>query len=140
MPIVFSDKDLGTKLFFDDDKPDDGYVIIRSVSVLEMKSINKRCDKKQPPEYRRGVRYEVPPKINEDLKSELIWDSIIVSWDGIVDDDGKPVPVITQNKIKFMSTWPFFMKLVTDGLEQLSGVVQQSKAKKVKNLSKSQSD
>jgi hypothetical protein len=119
---VFNAKDPNppAKFYFDDEKPEDGHILIRTIPAAEMEKINKRTSKKKPPEYRRGVRYVVPDEVNEKLRSELLWDAIIVSWEGVVDENGKKIPVTTANKTKFMQEWPGFAILVSEGLEQLT--------------------
>jgi hypothetical protein len=119
---VFNAKDPNppAKFYFDDEQPEDGHILIRTIPAAEMEKINKRTSKKKPPEYRRGTRYETPNEINEKLRSELIWGFIVVSWEGIVDETGKKIPVTDENKTKFMQEWPAFAILVSEGLEQLT--------------------
>jgi hypothetical protein len=119
---VFNAKDPNppAQFYFDDEQPEDGHILIRTIPAAEMEKITKRTSKKKPPEYRRGVRYEVPPEINERLRSELMWDFIVVSWEGVLDEKGKKIPVTTENKVNFMQNWPAFAILVSEGLEQLT--------------------
>ena len=119
---VFNAKDPNppAKFYFDDEKPEDGHILIRTIPAADMEKINKRTSKKKPPEYRRGVRYIVPDEVNEKLRSELLWDAIIVSWEGVIDEKGKKIPITTANKVKFMQEWPGFAILVSEGLEQLT--------------------
>ena len=122
MPVVFNAKDPNppAKFYFDDEAPEDGYVLLRVIPASEMEKIRKRCSKRKPPEYRRGVRYDVPPEVNEKLQSQLMWDAIVVSWEGIVDEAGKKIPVTTENKVSFMQNWAAFAVLVSEGLEQMT--------------------
>jgi hypothetical protein len=119
---VFNAKDPNppAKFYFNDEKPEDGHILIRTIPAADMEKINKRTSKKKPPEYRRGTRYEVPNEINEKLRSELMWDFIVVSWEGIVDENGKKIPVTKETKVKLMQEWPAFAILVSEGLEQMT--------------------
>ena len=132
---VFNAKDPNppAKFYFDDEKPEDGHILIRTIPAAEMEKINKRTSKKKPPEYRRGVRYVVPDEVNEKLRSELLWDAIIVSWEGVIDEKGKKIPITTANKVKFMQEWPGFAILVSEGLEQLTTDNQTIRNDEVKN-------
>ena len=138
MKYVKTDPNPATKFFFDDEVPEDGYILLRSIPAADMQKISKRCSKKKPPEYRRGTRYDVPPEINETLQSELMWDSIIVGWKGIVDEKDKEIPCTTDQKVEFMRTWPKFAGFVADCLEQLNADTTNVQDNKIKNSSKSQ--
>ena len=132
---VFNAKDPNppAKFYFDDEKPEDGHILIRTIPAADMEKINKRTSKKKPPEYRRGVRYIVPDEVNEKLRSELLWDANIVSWEGVIDEKGKKIPITTANKVKFMQEWPGFAILVSEGLEQLTTDNQTIRNDEVKN-------
>jgi len=140
MPFVFNKQDPNppVKFYLDEDKPEEGHVLIRSITAQEMEDIRKKCTKKKPPEYRRGVRYEVPPDVNERMQGELMWDSIIVGWDGIIDENGKKIPVSKENKIMFMRNWSAFATLVSNSLEQLTEDTKTIKEAEIKNSTSSQ--
>lgn len=121
MKVDTSNLNPSAKFYFDDDNPKDGHITLRSLSIKEINEISGLCTKKQPPEYRRGVRYEIPAKVDEKLQMELLWDKAIVDWKGIEEaKTDKAVPCTTENKIKFMKTWAWFALFVGNSLDQLN--------------------
>jgi len=138
--VVYNAKDPNppVKFFFDDNAPEDGYLLLRTIPALQMDQINKKTTKKRPPEYRRGNRYEVPDEINENLRAEMMWDYMIVGWDGILDDKNKNIQCTTEKKVEFMRNWPWFAIFVGECLEQLTTDVRNPRADEIKNLPSSQ--
>ncbi|NQU04510.1 MAG: hypothetical protein HQ568_00345 [Calditrichaeota bacterium] len=130
-----------TKFFFDEDKPEGGHVLLQALNVAQLKEVTKLCTKKTPPEYRRGIRYEVSDKVDEEKQLELLWDRCIVDWNGIEDTKGKPIPCNSLNKTKFMREWSWFALFIGNCLEQLNtDQAEPPKEAEIKNSSNSQSE
>jgi len=119
MQINLTDPNPPVKFYFDDDEPEAGHLLLRRVSPAEAQKIRKQCSKKQPPEYRRGQRYELPDKVNESLLGEKLWDYTIAGWAGLKDETGKPIPCTTDMKLKLMLEVPDFSTFYTKSMEAL---------------------
>lgn len=77
---------------------------------VEYKKTSKRGDLQ---------RFEVTDVDDRRFK-EMLWDHVIMDWEGFVDKAKSPIPCTTENKIKFMSGWPKFYQFVDDCLEKLT--------------------
>jgi|APSaa5957512622_1039677.scaffolds.fasta_scaffold228488_1 hypothetical protein len=134
MPIIINTKDLNppSKFYFDDSNPKDGFILLRSIPSDEMKKITRLTEKNQPPEYRRGVRYPIPPKVNDDLRAELMWDWMIVSWEGLLDEKHKELPITKENKMMLMKSTGV-SSFVTTCIEQLTSDMASIKKEDLKN-------
>lgn len=66
-------------------------------------------------------------KLDEDKMQALLWDYIIVDWEGIEDEKGKPIKCDSKNKVKFMKNWPAFYDFV-DTAADVSAADVESKA------------
>ena len=119
MQINLSDPNPPVKFYFDEDFPEKGHALLRRLPPAEAQKIRKTCSKKQPPEYRRGTRYEIPDKINEELLAERIWDYSICGWDGLVDQKGKPIPCDAAMKFKLMMESTEFSGFIAQKMEVL---------------------
>jgi len=119
MQINLTDPNPPVKFYFDDEDPKAGHVLLRRVTPAEAQKIRKLCSKKQPPEYRRGTRYEIPDRVNETLLSEKIWDYSIAGWEGLKDENGKNIPCTPDMKIKLMLEVPDFSGFITKAIETL---------------------
>lgn len=120
MKVDFSNLNPPAWFSFDEDDPDEGRVLLRVCSPEDARRIEKACSKKQPPEYKGGVRYELPPKVDEEKYNRMLWDWVIVDWDGVLDADEKPIECNAQNKERLMMGSPWFTSFVTKNLEKLN--------------------
>lgn len=106
----FDDKD-------ESEDPDGTMVRIANGEILE--SINKKCITKKNM-FRRGQRYEVVEE-NEKLRSEMLWDYIIISWKGIQNEKtGEDIPCTTDNKILLMRGSVKFATHIGNCVEKLT--------------------
>ena len=134
------DPNPSTKFYFDDDDTSQGYVLLRNIPFGVLEQFRKECSKKQPAEYRKGTRYDVPPKVDDRLMSELMWDYIITGWEGIVDEKDKPIPCTKENKIDLMRNWVWFSVFISSSLEKLTDMPEQAaQDEQIKNFLNSQS-
>jgi hypothetical protein len=134
MQINLSDPNPPTKFFFDDDFPEKGFALLRVLPTDEAQRIRKLCSKKRPPEYRRGQRYELDPKMNDELMSEKIWDYSIVSWEGLTDQNDEEIVCTTAMKVQLMKSVPEFTKFFIKCIEMLELGNQEPKEDRLKNL------
>lgn len=99
---------------------DKARVLLRICAGDDIDEINRLTSKRQPPEYKRGVRYAVPDEVDEKLRQEMVWDFIIVDWEGIMDDKGTPLPCTKENKVLFMTRSVAFATFISKCIEKLN--------------------
>lgn len=119
--------------YFDDDKPEDGSILLRVCSGNDLDRITKACSKKMPPEYKRGQRFEIPDKVDEKRHSEMLWDFVIVDWKNIIDEKGKDISCTQKNKIKLMTQSVVFTGFVGESLDKLNADIVGYQAELEKN-------
>jgi len=99
-----------------------GRVQIRLATAETMKDILKVAGKTRI-EYKRvdgkAERFVVDD-VNEDLRSELFWDHVIVSWENFFDGSGNVIPCTTEAKIRLMARSQLFSGVVVDALKTLT--------------------
>lgn len=117
MKINFSDLNPPMWFYFDDDDPESGRVLIKSLSPKEGEQLMKECSKKMPPEYRGGHRYEIPDKLDEKKYNRMLWDAVILDWENLVDEKDEPIPCTADNKLRLMYEAPFFLEFITKNLK-----------------------
>ena len=102
----------------DDEESKDG-VTIRLANGDILDQINKKCTKKKV-EFRRGQRYEVIEE-DEDRRSTLLWDYVILDWKGLQDDKtGEDIPCTKENKVRLMKGSVKFASFVGNIVEKLT--------------------
>ena len=119
--------------FYFDDQPENGGVCIRVAPSKEVERICRICSTKQPAEYRGGVRYEIPDKVDDKKYSQMIWDYVIYDWD-ILDENGNKPELTIENKYKLMSEEPAFSTFVVQKLETLKILQSKREDESEKNL------
>jgi hypothetical protein len=120
MATVFNIKDPnpGTWFSFDDNDAESGKIKIRPVTLAKRQEIHKKTIKTKV-EYKHNQRFEVQD-VNEDLLSEMIWDYVIVEWQGLVDDENKEIVCDPKTKTVLMSNNIGFAQFVNQCLEQVT--------------------
>ena len=126
--------------YFDDDKPEDGSVLIRVCAGKDLERITRETSKKMPPEYKRGQRFVIPDKIDEKRHSELIWDFVIVDWKDLIDEKGNDIECTTANKVLLMKSSVIFAAFIGESLDKLNEDIEGYQKELEKNLSSSQSE
>ena len=103
MGTKFSLKDPnpGIWFLFNENDPNSGRICIRILNSAKGQEILKAITKKRV-EYKQGQRFEVLD-VDEDKRSQMLWDYTIVSWERLEDDDGKPIECTPENKAKLIS-------------------------------------
>jgi len=83
-----------------------GKVRLRTISFDDWKEIDKATKKKAAPEYPklegRHERFQ-PDIIDEEKRTEMIWDRTIVAWEGLFDKNKKPIPCTKEWKLKLLT-------------------------------------
>jgi len=104
---------------FDEDGDDKSGVTIRLANGETLDKINKKCSKKKV-EFRRGQRHEIVEE-NEELRSQMLWEYVIVDWKGLIDDKtGGEIPCTKENKSKFMRGSVKFSGFIGECVEKLT--------------------
>ena len=115
--MKFDLKNLNPGAFFPFDEGEGG-VTIRVANAKILEEIDKKCTKKKV-EYKRGQRFET---IDDDqkLRSELLWDYVIIDWEGVEDIEGNEIPCNKDNKILLMKESVKFSSFIGKCVEKLS--------------------
>lgn len=115
--MKFSVTNLFTKRFFNEDKEEEGFIELRSLTVEKSKEISKKTTKTKF-EFKRGQRFEVET-VNQKLREELTWDYCIGAWENVIDDNGKEYENTKENKVLLMNNSNAFSTFVAEGLEEI---------------------
>ena len=107
----------GVKFLIDEKNPADGSITLRLMDSKTAKE-HRTATTKQRVEYHNGVR-NVVNDVDDALASALFWDHIIVAWDALIDEKGKPIPCVKDMKIKLMNESPDFARMVNEKFELL---------------------
>lgn len=131
--MKFDLENLNPGTFFPFDDGTDGGVTIRFADGNIIREIEKKCTKKKA-EFRRGQRFEVIEE-NEQKRSEMLWDYVIMDWKGVDDINGESIQCTTKNKILLMQGSPVFSAFVGRCMETLGEEIDNYKEDLEKNLS-----
>ena len=113
--MKFDLENLNPGTWFDDG--DGGRICIRSLSTEEATAISKKTTTTKV-EYKNGQRFAY--EITDDDKAfSLMWDAVIVDWEGVVSADDKPLECTTENKLRLMRKSPVFARIIRGYLEKL---------------------
>lgn len=113
------------------DFEDGGRICIRSLSTEEATAISKKTTKSKV-EYKQGQRFTFD-ETNEEIQFSLMWDSVIVDWEGLESADGKALECTTENKLRLMRKSPVFARLVRGFLEKLTEIETTEREAEEKN-------
>jgi len=119
--MKFDLNELNPGVFFSFDEyegEDGGGVTIRLANGKILDEINKACIKKKV-EFRRGQRHEVIID-NDELRSKMLWEYVIIDWKGLYDQDGKEIPCTKENKIMLMQGSVKFSSFIGNCVEKLT--------------------
>ena len=112
----------GTWFCFDDDKPKEGRICLRTLSPNDIERIDRETVKTEK-EYKRISRRDPLQRfeylVTDTIKrQEMQWDALIVDWENLEDDKG-PVECNTKNKIRMMGEYANFALFVGRCVEKL---------------------
>ena len=119
--MKFDLNELNPGAFFSFDEyegEDGGGVTIRLANGKTLDEINKACIKKKV-EFRRGQRHEVIID-NDELRSKMLWEYVIIDWKGLYDQDGKEIPCTKENKVMLMQGSVKFSSFIGNCVEKLT--------------------
>ena len=108
----------GVFFSFDENEDGEGGVTIRLANGKTLDEINKACIKKKV-EFRRGQRHEVIID-NDELRSKMLWEYVIIDWKGLYDQDGKEIPCTKENKVMLMQGSVKFSSFIGNCVEKLT--------------------
>ena len=115
-------------------KDEKGRVCVRIADAETMDVINNLTRKKVAeniynPKTRQMERityYDQTPE-QEKKSREMLWDHAIKAWEGILDEDGKPIPCTAEMKMKMMSD-AVFARFIGRCLQIITGATPDGKA------------
>ena len=138
MATVFSvnDPNPGAWFKFDERDPDSGEILIRAMNQVKRSEVQRKCVKNKT-EYKHGQRFEFT-NTDDDLFSEMLWDYVIVDWNNLEDDDGKPLVCDRKTKLKLMLENVGFSQFVSNCLSILTREEEERVTRVTANLSKGQ--
>ena len=108
-----------------------GRICLHSLSTEEAIAISKKTTKPKV-EYKNNQRFAYE-EVDEDKQFSLMWDAVIVDWEGVETADRKPLECTTDNKLKLMRKSPVFARTVRGFLEKLTELEAADKEEEVKN-------
>jgi hypothetical protein len=137
--VNFEELNPGAKFDFEVDKKGKtvSWIKVRAYSNEILTQIRNECVKTEV-EYKTAKKYGQLQRIEfqkteDDKMKHLLWDYVIMAWDGFVDSSGSVIQCNTDNKIRFMSQWPAFSTFVDKCLERLTPDVNEAIAESEKN-------
>lgn len=99
-----------------------GRVQLRTMNAEAFKNIRRQTTKKRV-DFRKvdgtPQRFEYE-EVDDDKQTDLLWDYIIVAWEGLLDKAGNNIPCTPENKTLLMARSPYFMRFLTESLKTLT--------------------
>jgi len=118
-----------------------GRVQLKTLSYDDWREIEKATVKKGSPEYPklegRHERFQ-PDIIDDDLRTEMIWDKTIIGWEGVLDKHEKPIPCTKEWKLKLIALSRIFRNFYNEKMKVLIDAETGREALVQKNSSASQ--
>ena len=118
MKLNLKDLNPGTWFKFDEEDPESGSICLRVLNAGKLAEIRDKTIKTQV-EYRGTNRFEYQSMDNA-ARDRIIWDYCIVDWEGLIDDEEKPIECTTENKISLMNGHVGFSVFIESCLEKLN--------------------
>jgi hypothetical protein len=114
---------------------EDGRICLRAVSDSDIERIRKEASNEviEYKQFGRGQRQRFETvKVDFEKSKHLLWDAVILSWEGFLDADGKALECNQTNKIMLMTHVSKFEKFVNRCIDQIA----EDEEKKVKGEEK----
>ncbi len=134
MNISYKVTNPGVFFPFDGKNLDEG-ITVRALNDAQIKIIAKETETKEA-EIIEG-RWIDRIKIDDDKRSDMIYDYCIVCWKGLNDEDGTAIECTRVNKIKLMRENPNFALFVNEAIVAAGSKEALKKETELKNLSTS---
>jgi hypothetical protein len=107
-------------------------IVIRQLSVRARREIDAQTIEEEI-KYIDGRVYERGKVIDEDLRTLLVNDYCIVSWTGLLDEEGHEIPCTTANKVWAMTECLDVSVFVVNSLVKLAELMTGRAEEKRKN-------
>lgn len=126
-----TDPNPGVWFSFDDNDPETGRICIRVINGEKQQELRKRTVKKRI-EYKHSQRFEYEDR-DDEAYSKLLWDYVIMEWERLENDDGKPIECTAENKNKLMMANVRFAQFVGACIEKVNALMEARSAEIEKN-------
>jgi hypothetical protein len=111
------------------DFEDGARVSLRLPDASALNSIKKQTTKKKVP---KGSHFPIE-ETDDEKYNELLWDYIIVEWEGLYDIDGKPIPCNKEMKVLLMNNSLIFAHWASQRIEELRMTLSEEEEELEKN-------
>ena len=132
--MKFDLENLNPGTFFPFSDGTEGGVTIRVASGDALSEIEKKCVKRKF-EWKRNQRFEVIDE-DDEKRSLMMWDYVIIDWDGIFDLNDAPIPCNKANKNLLMQNSVKFSTFVGKCIQKLNEQMEEYEEELEKNLQK----
>lgn len=132
--MKFDLENLNPGTFFQFSDGSEGGVTIRLASAEILSEIEKKCVKKRY-EWKRNQRFEVVDE-DDDKRSSMLWNYVIVDWEGVTDTNDKEIPCNRETKRLLMQNSTKFSTFVGKCISKLNDEMEDYEEELEKNLSK----
>ncbi len=106
-------------------------ICLRLCNADQYEKIRKQTTKKIT-SFKNGQKMTTE-EIDDRAYNELLWDYMIVSWEGLDDDDGNPIPCTKEMKTLLMNESLRFAHWVSDRLRELTVMIAEENKEAEKN-------
>jgi len=105
---------------------DGGRMQLKALSTQGYKAIQKQVVQKKHDfvfnKMTRAMERIDYTEINDELREELFWDTIIVAWENLFDGKGNPIPCTKENKVQLMARSTKFKNVVEECMRKLNSI------------------
>ncbi len=131
MQINLTEPNPFTKFYFNEEKPEEGWIEVRTLNIAKLNDI----EKKTVTEKRRFKRGQVitDRNVNQVKKDNETWGYCIGEWLKVVDENGEDIPNTVEKKVFLMNNSREFSAFVADSLEELGDTETQEAEEEEKN-------
>lgn len=119
------------KCYFDDDDESEGFVELRVLPASKSREIEKKTTKVKKT-MKRGM-VTTDEVVNDKLRDEMMWSYCIGKWEGVIDQNGKPIENDTKHKVLLMANSPVFAEFVGENIGIASDTANEEAEAEEKN-------
>jgi hypothetical protein len=123
MKIDLKNPNPGVTFYFDESDKKEGHIVLRVLNGAKLEKITNQCRQKRvevkgsPPTRFEYLDFK---KNGEDKEFEMTWDYCIMSWEKVIDGDGKDIPCSPESKVNLMRESPMFSSFVMDCVRKVN--------------------